>query len=111
MKLLLDQNLSHRLLSLLDDFFPASVHVRALGLAEADDLTIWNYAKEHGLVIVTQDSDYADWNKLRGAPPKIIWLRCGNASVNDILLKLRNAVDRIELLDSPTAEVEIIEIW
>jgi predicted nuclease of predicted toxin-antitoxin system len=111
MKLLLDQNPSHRLLPLLDDLFPASVHVRALGLAEADDLSIWNHAKEHGLIIVTQDSDYADWNKLRGAPPKIIWLRCGNASVNGILLKIRNAADRIKLLDEPAAEVEIVEIW
>ena len=58
MKLLFDQNLSHRLISLLHDLFPNSVHVRSLGFAEADDLTIWNYAKDHGLVIVTQDSDY-----------------------------------------------------
>ena len=111
MRLLLDQNLSHRLLPLLDDLFPASVHVRALGLAEADDLAIWNYAKDHDLVIVTQDSDYADWNKLRGAPPKIIWLRCGNASVDQIHTKIRNAADRIALLNHSDAEVEIVEIW
>ena len=42
MKLLLDQNLSHRLLSDLEDLFPNSLHVRLLGLAEADDLAIWN---------------------------------------------------------------------
>lgn len=80
MRLLFDQNLSHRLLPALEDLFPSSLHVRFLGLAEADDLAIWNYAKDHQLIIVTQDSDYSDWNKLRGAPPKIIWLRCGNAS-------------------------------
>ncbi len=111
MKLLLDQNLSHRLLFLLNDLFPDSVHVRALGLAEADDLVIWNYAQDHDLVIVTQDSDYADWNKLRGAPPKIIWLRCGNASVDQIHSKIRSAMERISLLDNPDAEVEIMEIW
>jgi len=55
MKLLLDQNLSHRLIPLLEDLFPDSAHVRALGFAEADDLTLWNYAKERGFVIVTQD--------------------------------------------------------
>jgi predicted nuclease of predicted toxin-antitoxin system len=111
MRLLLDQNLSHRLIDLLEDLFPGSLHVRILGLAEADDLTIWNHAKEHGLVIVTQDSDYADWNKLRGAPPRIIWLRCGNASVEQIHLKIRNAADRIALLNHADAEVEIVEIW
>ena len=88
MKLLFDQNLSHRLLTELGDLFPGSLHVRILGLAEADDLHIWNYAKSHNLVIVTQDSDYADWNKLRGAPPKIIWLRTGNqptANISELL--------------------------
>jgi hypothetical protein len=71
MKLLFDQNLSHRLVQALDDLFPGSLHVRLLGMAQADDLEIWEYAKALNLVIVTQDSDYSDWNKLRGAPPKL----------------------------------------
>ncbi|MCF7675614.1 MAG: DUF5615 family PIN-like protein [Akkermansiaceae bacterium] len=110
MKLLLDQNLSHRLLVALEDLFPDSLHVRLLNLSEADDLEIWNYAIKHNLVIVTQDSDYSDWNKLRGAPPKIIWRRCGNASVDQIHSKLRNAADRIGLLQSDL-NVEVVEIW
>jgi len=110
MRLLLDQNLSHRLLNALDDLFPESLHVRLLGLAEADDLAIWNYAKDRDLIIVTQDSDYSDWNKLRGAPPKIIWLRCGNASVNQIHTKIRNAANRIRTLDSDPG-VEVVEVW
>ncbi|MFU8894421.1 MAG: DUF5615 family PIN-like protein [Luteolibacter sp.] len=111
MRLLLDQNLSHRLIGLLDDLFPGSMHVRLLGRAEADDLSIWNHAKEQGFVIVTHDSDYADWNKLRGAPPQIIWLRCGNASVEQIHHRIRDAADRIALMNHPEAEVEIVEIW
>ena len=111
MRLLFDQNLSHRLLTVLDDLFPGSFHVRLLGLAEADDLTIWNYARDHDLVIVTQDSDYSDWNKLRGAPPKIIWLRRGNSSVDEIHSKIRTAADRVSLLDHPDAGVEVVEIW
>jgi len=110
MNLLFDQNLSHRLLRALDDLFPSSLHVRLLGLAEADDLAIWNYAKDHDLVIVTQDSDYSDWNKLRGAPPKIVWLRCGNTSVDQIHAKLRNASDRIQELDS-NPDIEVVEVW
>lgn len=110
MKLLFDQNLSHRLVGLMEDLFPNSIHVRQTGLHEADDLTIWNHAKGHDLVTVTQDSDYADWNKIRGAPPKIIWLRCGNASVDQIHSKLRNAVDRIRTLDYDQG-VEVVEVW
>lgn len=110
MRLLFDQNLSHRLLPALEDLFPGSLHVRLLGFAEADDLEIWNYAKDHQLIIVTQDSDYSDWNKLRGAPPKIVWLRCGNTSVDQMQSKLRNAVARIQELDSDP-EVEVVEVW
>ena len=110
MTLLFDQNLSHRLLIALEDLFPGSLHVRLLGVSEADDLAIWDYAKAHNLVIVTQDSDYSDWNKLRGAPPKIVWLRCGNASVDQIHSKLRNAADRIGTMDTDPA-IEVVEVW
>lgn len=111
MKLLFDQNLSHRLVGLLENLFPNSIHVRQIGLHEADDLTIWNHAKEHDLVIVTQDSDYADWNKIRGVPPPIVWLRCGNASVDEIHAKLRDAAERILLIAAEQEKVEIVEIW
>lgn len=110
MKLLFDQNLSHHLVRLLEDLFPGAVHVRLLGLAEADDLTIWNFAIAHHCVIVTQDSDYSDWNKLRGAPPKIVWIRCGNATVDLIHSKLRTAADQILSL-ATNPEIEVIEVW
>lgn len=110
MKLLFDQNLSHQLIKSLEGLFPGSRHVRLLGLAEADDLTIWNHAKEHGFVIVTQDSDYPDWNKFLGAPPKIVWLRCGNASVDAVEEKLRHAAIRIQLMETQE-DIEVVEVW
>lgn len=47
-------------------------------MAEADDLVIWDFARREGFVVVTLDADFADIAALRGAPPKVIWLRCGN---------------------------------
>jgi predicted nuclease of predicted toxin-antitoxin system len=58
MKLLFDQNLSPRLPHLLADIYAGSVHVREVGLREADDGTIWDYAKAHGFAIVSKDSDF-----------------------------------------------------
>ena len=78
MKLLFDQNLSFKLSQRLDDLFPQSSQVRPLGLDQSDDKTIWEYARTNGLVIVTQDADFADLSALHGHPPKVIWLRCGN---------------------------------
>jgi predicted nuclease of predicted toxin-antitoxin system len=110
MRLLFDQNLSHRLIAALADLFPGSQHVRLIGMAEAEDLSIWDYAKSHEFTIVTYDSDYADWNKLLGAPPQIVWLRCGNTSTAQIEAKLRHSAERIQLLADPDLEIEVLEI-
>ncbi len=83
MKLLFDQNLSPRLPHRLADLYPESVHVREIGFREADDPIIWNYAKKHGFVVVSKDSDFQQRSLLFGAPPKFIWLRLGNCSVAD----------------------------
>jgi predicted nuclease of predicted toxin-antitoxin system len=45
MKLLFDQNLSPRLPRLLADLYPDSAHIRELGMRDATDTQIWEYAK------------------------------------------------------------------
>lgn len=87
MKLLFDQNLSFKLCARLADVFPGSDQVRRLGLDQAVDTAIWQFAKTNSFIIVTQDSDFADMSALYGPPPKIIWLRCGNQP-NDFIEKL-----------------------
>ncbi len=78
MKVLFDQNLSFKLCRQLADLFPGSSQVRLAGLAEADDRTIWQYAKTNGFALVSLDADFAEMASLLGPPPKVIWLRCGN---------------------------------
>jgi len=84
MKLLLDENISPRLADSLADLFPASLHVHALGLAQADDTTIWQYAGQHGYAVLSKDSDFYHASMIRGHPPKLIWVRLGNCSTSDI---------------------------
>lgn len=57
MKLLLDENLSDRIIPQILDLYPASAHVKTLALVHTDDLLIWDYAKANDLVIVSKDSD------------------------------------------------------
>ena len=52
MRLLFDQNLSFKLCRHLADLFPGSTQVRLIGLAEADDRTVWDHAKAHGFTLV-----------------------------------------------------------
>ena len=89
MKLLFDQNLSHRLVKALATEFPGSVHVRHVGLEKARDGFVWDYAKENGFVLVSKDSDFHQRCFLYGHPPKVVWIRRGNCSTSTIESILR----------------------
>ena len=89
MKLLFDENLSHKLVWRLADLFPNSTHVRDVGLKESDDPPVWDYARNNDLVIVSKDADMHDRSLLFGYPPKVIWVRLGNCSTLDVENLLR----------------------
>ena len=106
MKLLFDQNLSPRLVLRLSLLYPGSVHVSNIGLDRARDDVLWNYAREHGYTIVTQDVDFSEMSDVLGFPPKVIWIRRGNCSTSQVELILRQHRDAIGDLDAdPTAGV------
>jgi len=67
--------------------------IREIGLRDADDVVIWEYAKAHGFAVVSKDSDFQQRSLLLGAPPKFIWLRVGNCTVatTEILLRRHSA--------------------
>lgn len=96
MKLLFDQNLSHKLVRRLADLFPDSAHVRDVGLKTAPDPLVWEYAKNNDLIIVSKDSDFHQRSFLYGFPPKIIWVRLGNCPTADIERVLRTNFDTIK---------------
>ena len=93
-RLLLDENLSERLVRVLARSFPDSLHVRVLGLGGATDLTLWELAIREKCVLVTKDEDFVTLSVLRGPPPKVVWINAGNAGTS--------AVTRL-LLDSASA--------
>ena len=95
MKLLLDQNLSQRLLPSLEPAFPGSRQVRSLDLEAAADFEIWSFAQAQDFAIVTKDSDFVELSALYGPPPKIVWLNLGNVSNNVVMAKLVDHVDTI----------------
>ena len=90
MKLLLDENLSHRILAGISDLYPDSSHVKEHNLLKTDDERIWNFAAENGFVILSKDSDFHQRSLLRGAPPKFIYLKLGNCSTKQMVEVLRN---------------------
>lgn len=102
MKLLFDQNLSPRLATRLADLFPDSDHVSNVGLGQALDDEVWIYARDHDFVIVSKDSDFSEMSVLHGFPPKVVWIRRGNCSTNDIERILRQDFNLIESLVADT---------
>ena len=96
MKLLLDQNLSRRLVGRLSNEYPGSGHVTEVGLDIASDRAIWEYAGERDYVIVSKDTDFRQLAFLYGPPPKVVWLRVGDVSTSVIEGLLRGSAARLE---------------
>lgn len=110
MKLLIDQNLSYRLVRPLQEQFPGTEQVRRLGLIDSRDTTIWEYAREREFVILTQDEDFADLSSLRGAPPKVLLLRTGNLPSTQVVELLRSHLLMIYTLLAPESEINCLEL-
>lgn len=91
MKLLFDENLSRRLVRLLDDAYPGSEHVCSCGLANEQDDRVFRFAGERGFLLVTQDKDFQELSALRGSPPQVVWLRLGNSSTRAVADLLRSS--------------------
>jgi predicted nuclease of predicted toxin-antitoxin system len=100
MKLLFDQNLSHRLVGQLAAEFPGSAHVRDLGLATAADPDVWAYAAANGFVIVSKDTDFQQRVLLYGHPPKVIWVRLGNCTTAAVAGLLRSRLTDIQAFEA-----------
>ena len=100
MRLFFDEQLSETLAAALADLFPDSLHVRIVGKGGAADRDVWDLAREHDCVLVTKDEDFHRLSVLRGAPPKVVWLRVGNCSTKDIADLLRHHADDLWRFDA-----------
>ncbi len=110
MKLLLDQNLSHRILPAITSIFPESRHVKDFGMSEADDTAIWNLADREGFAIVSKDSDFLYRSLLAKGHPKVIQLRVGNCSSRQIQeLIIREKASIQHFLTDPEETLLILE--
>jgi predicted nuclease of predicted toxin-antitoxin system len=109
-RLLLDENLSRRLIGQLADLFPGSVHVSSEELLHASDTPAWEYAKTFGFSIVTADADFYELAITLGAPPKVVWLKgCDYPTAVAARLIRGQAIRITEFLDDPERAVLILK--
>lgn len=111
MKFWLDAQLSPALAAWLTETFSVeAVALRDIGLRDASDQEIFSAARQAEATVMTKDSDFAELLYRIGAPPKIVWITCGNAS-NTHMKQLLGATlhDAIKLLEAGETLVEITE--
>jgi predicted nuclease of predicted toxin-antitoxin system len=95
-RLLLDENLSERLLQPLAGLFPGSAHSGNLTQGSATDRQLWDLARSGGYILTTRDEDFVGMSVLQETPPKVLWLNVGRS---------RNAVIAA-LLHSHAVDIE-----
>lgn len=100
MRVLLDHNLSPRLVSRLADVFDGVEHVYFAGLERASDEAVWEYARRHDFMIVSKDSDFSELSLWQGFPPKVIWLQIGNCTTTQVETILRSCLAAIVAFSS-----------
>ena len=111
MKLLLDENLSWRMIKKLTLIFSEVVHASELKIIQpADDISIWNYAKKNGFTIISKDDDFEKIVLLRKAPPKLIYLKTYNLNTNKLTDLIIKNKDKIVEFDN-SKENDIFEIY
>lgn len=66
-------------------------------MKSTDDPTVWEYARDNDLMIVSKDVDVHDLSLVFGNPPKVIWLRLGNCSTRQVDELLRRDFGVIKL--------------
>ena len=108
MKLLFDENLSPKLPRLLATLFPDSAHVRECGLLGLPDEDVWEYARANDFIIVSKDSDFQQRSLLYGHPPKIVWLRIGNCTRQQLVQFITTHEPDIHALDTDPFESVLV---
>ena len=80
MRFLVDAQLPPALAHWLGEKGFAATPVRELGLREADDGSIWNFATSGGWTVLTKDEDFVARGLATPDAPAIVWLRIGNCT-------------------------------
>lgn len=108
--LLLDANISWRSIDILKKHFDNCFHVDSIGLqVPAKDSQIWEYAKQHQMIIVTNDEDFLHLAAIKGFPPKVILMRTGNQSrkqIEQLLMKMKHQITQF----SESNEYGVLEL-
>lgn len=111
MKLLLDANISWRIVKLIENDFPDCFHSKDIPINQpAKDIEIWEFAGKNDFTILTHDDDFEKLLLLKGVPPKVIILKTFNKNtkqLSELLISKREIIESFILNN----ELMILEIY
>jgi predicted nuclease of predicted toxin-antitoxin system len=109
MKILLDANISWKLVHILSPVFGECAHVDSIGLTvPAVDIDIWNYSLKNGYTIISKDNDFLNLVELKSFPPKVVLIKTGNNSrraLAELLIKSKPMIEDLEKNDYGLLEI------
>ena len=92
------------------EFGVPTFSARHLGLRDANDAAIFRAAREAGAAVITKDADFVALQQHHGAPPQLVWLRCGNTSNARLRLLFVDVMPRVlQLLADGEPLIEITD--
>ena len=85
-----------------------AAHVLDVGLLDANDSAIWDYALTNGMALITKDEDFAIRASVSTVSPTIVWIRIGNCTNAKLLAWFERELSAvIAALESGNRLVEI----
>lgn len=110
MNLLIDANISWRIVKILNSIFFSVSHTKDLKVKQpAKDIEIWNYCKTYNFTIITHDVDFEKMALANESPPKVIILKTFNKNTLELANLILNQKEEIESFIS-NSELMILEI-
>ncbi len=96
MRWIIDAQLTPALEGLLIERGHQAEHVKTVGMHDASDGLIWDYALENTAIILTKDEDFQTRAMVVKVAPVVVWLRIGNCSRRALLEWFEPLLDGIE---------------
>jgi predicted nuclease of predicted toxin-antitoxin system len=110
MRFLIDNQLPVALCSFLSDRGYDVRHVLELGMAEASDLQVSQYASEDGRTSITKDEDFSIMVAMGRCSASVIWVRLGNCRTVVLLESFSKSLDLIvERLQCGERVIQLLE--
>lgn len=95
MNFLVDNQLPPALVRFLTEQGHSGRHVLDFGFDEAADTTVWSYALQHDMVVVSKDDDFLHLANRLGDLGRLVWVRIGNCRKQVLLEAFAKALPEV----------------